>query len=64
MINDADFQNEVSYRTVMKIAGDMLDAGVISESERKMINMIMLKKYRPVIGMLLAGKPLIKQGSE
>ena len=59
MINDADFQNEVSYRAVMKITDDMLDAGLISESERGIIDTIMLKKYRPILGMLLSGKPLI-----
>ena len=61
MISDADFQNEVRYRTVMKIAGEMLAAGIISESERKTIDAIMLEKYRPILSMLLSGKPLIRQ---
>ena len=60
MSSDADFQNEVSYRAVMKIADDMLAAGLISESERESIDTIMLKKYRPILGMLLSGKDLMQ----
>lgn len=59
MISNADLYNEVRYRTTMRIADEMLAAGVISESERMKIDTMMLKKYRPTLGTLLSGKPLI-----
>ena len=59
MINESDFRAEVSYRTVMNIADRMLEAGLITGEERGIIDTIMLEKYRPVLGMLLSGKPLI-----
>ncbi len=59
MINESDFRAEVSYRTVMNITDRMLEAGLITGEERGIIDTIMLEKYRPVLGMLLSGKPLI-----
>lgn len=59
MINESDFRAEVSYRTVMNITARMLEAGLITGEERGIIDTIMLEKYRPVLGMLLSGKPLI-----
>lgn len=59
MINESDFRAEVGYRTVMNIADRMLETGLITGEERGIIDTIMLEKYRPVLGMLLSGKPLI-----
>ena len=59
MINESDFRAEVGYRTVMNITDRMLEAGLITGEERGIIDTIMLEKYRPVLGMLLSGKPLI-----
>ena len=55
MINESDFRAEVGYRTVMNIADRMLETGLITGEERGIID----TKYRPVLGMLLSGKPLI-----
>ena len=59
MLDNADFKSETRYMTVMNIVDGMLGAGLITESERGKINTLMLEKHRPVIGMLLAGKPLV-----
>lgn len=59
MINESDFRAEVGYRTVMNIADRMLETGLITGEERGIIDTIILEKYRPVLGMLLSGKPLI-----
>ena len=59
MINEFDFRAEVGYRTVMNIADRMLETGLITGEERGIIDTIILEKYRPVLGMLLSGKPLI-----
>ena len=59
MNNAIDFESEVSYRTVMKIADEMLANGLITEEERDMIDTIMLAKYRPTLAMLLSGKSLM-----
>lgn len=59
IISESDFQAEVRCAAVMNIVGRMLETGLITEEEREMINTIMLEKYRPMLSMLLSGKPLI-----
>ena len=59
MLDHADFEAETRYMIVMNIADGMLGAGLITESERGEISALMLEKHRPVIGTLLAGKPLV-----
>ena len=59
MLDSMDFKSETRYMTVMNIADGMLSAGLITDSERGKISALMLKKHRPVIGSLLAGKPLV-----
>ena len=59
MNKKAEYEKELHYRTVMNLADEMLAAGLITEGERGIIDTIMLEKYRPTLGMLLSGKPLI-----
>lgn len=47
------------YLMSLSVAKSMLQKGVISEDEYSEIDTILLEKYRPTLGTLLAGKPLI-----
>ena len=59
MNKKAEYEKELHYHTIMSLADEMLAAGLITEGERGIIDTIMLEKYRPTLGMLLSGKPLI-----
>ena len=52
------FRAEKLYQMCASIAETMLDVGVISREEYQQIDTILLEKYKPVLGTLLAGKPL------
>ena len=53
------FRAERLYLMSLSVAKSMLKKGVISEDEYLEIDTILLEKYRPTLGTLLAGKPLI-----
>jgi hypothetical protein len=46
------FEREKTYRVTMSIARSMLQRGLINEQEYKKIDKMMLKKYRPILGVL------------
>lgn len=52
------FRAEKLYQMCASIAESMLDAGIISVEEYQQIDTILLEKYKPILGTLLAGKPL------
>lgn len=52
------FRAEKLYQICASIAESMLEKGVISVEEYWQIDTILLEKYKPVLGTLLAGKPL------
>lgn len=52
------FRAEKLYYISLCIAKSMLEKGVIDEAVLGIIDEELLKKYRPISGMLLAGKPL------
>ena len=58
-VSKEQFRAERLYLMSLSIAKSMLQKGVISEKEFAEIDTILLKKYRPTLGTLLAGKPLI-----
>lgn len=57
--NKEQFRAERLYLTSLSVAKSMLHEGIISENEFAEIDTILLKKYRPILGTLLAGKPLV-----
>ena len=59
VMDENQFRAEKMYRISLSVAKSMLKKGVISEDEYSEIDTILLKKYRPTLGTLLAGKPLI-----
>lgn len=52
------FRAERLYQLSRSVAKSMLEKGVISEKEFSEIDTILLKKYKPILGTLLSGKPL------
>lgn len=58
-MSEEEFRAERLYRMSLSVAKSMLEKGIISEDEFSEIDTILLEKYRPTLGTLLAGKPLI-----
>ena len=58
-VSKEQFRAERLYLMSLSVAKTMLKKGIISEDEYSEIDTILLEKYRPVLGTLLAGKPLI-----
>ena len=52
------FEAEKMYQISIHIAKTMLKQGIISEEDYTQIDTNLLEEYRPVLGTLLAGKPL------
>lgn len=57
-MDEKQFRAEKMYRISLSVAKSMLEKGVISKEEYSEIDTILLEKYRPSLGTLLAGKPL------
>lgn len=53
------FRAERLYLMSLSVAKSMLEKGIILEGEFTQIDTILREKYRPILGTLLAGKPLI-----
>ena len=53
-----EWNNEFQYQITMSLVRRLKENGTISDNEYKQIDTIMLKKYRPILGTLLSGKPL------
>ena len=58
-MSEEQFRAERLYRMSLSIAKTMLKKGIITKDEYSEIDTILLQKYRPTLGTLLAGKPLI-----
>lgn len=57
-MSEREFRAELRYRMSLSVARSMLENGLISLEEYRQIDTILLKKHRPVLGTLLAGKSL------
>ena len=58
IMDKKQFRAEKMYRISLSVAKSMLEKGIISKEEYSEIDTILLEKYRPTLGILLAGKPL------
>lgn len=58
-VSKEQFRAERLYLMSLSVAKSMLEKGIISEGEFSQIDTIFREKYRPILGTLLAGKPLI-----
>lgn len=58
-MSEEQFRAERLYRMSLSIAKTMLEKGIITKDEYSEIDTILLQKYRPTLGTLLAGKPLL-----
>ncbi len=57
-MSEGEFRAELRYRMSLSVARSMLEEGTITEEEYREIDTILIKKHRPILGTLLAGKPL------
>lgn len=58
-MDEKEFEAEKLYYISISIAKSMLRKGIIDEEVLAIIGTKLLEKYRPITGILLAGKPLI-----
>lgn len=58
-MDEKEFESEKLYYISMSIAKSMLRKGIIDEEVLAIIDTKLLEKYRPILGTLLAGKPLL-----
>ena len=58
-VSEEQFRAERLYRMSLSIAKTMLKKGIITKDEYLEIDTILPQKYRPTLGTLLAGKPLL-----
>lgn len=57
-MGEEEFEAELMYRVSLSVAGLMLKESLITQENYRQIDTILLETYRPVVGTLLAGKPL------
>lgn len=57
-MSEKEFRAELRYRMSLSVARSLLEEGAITEKEYSEIDTILLKKHCPILGTLLAGKPL------
>lgn len=57
-MSEKEFRAELRYRMSLSVARSLLEEGAITQEEYSKIDTILLKKHRPILGTLLAGKPL------
>ena len=53
-----EFQSEKQYLAAASLAESMLKADLITQSERTIIDTILLEKFHPSLSTLLSGKTL------
>ena len=57
MLNE-EWNDEFQYQLTMSLVRQLKENGTISDNEYKQIDTIMLEKYKPILGTLLAGNSL------
>ena len=57
-MSEEEFRAELRYRMSLSVARAMLEEGAITGEEYSEMDTILLQKHRPILGTLLAGKPL------
>ena len=53
-MTEQDFDREINYWLTMSYVKQLKSNGTISDEEYKQIDMLLLKKYRPILGTLLS----------
>lgn len=53
-----EWNNEFQYQITMSLVRRLKENETISDNEYKQIDTIMLEKYKPILGTLLAGNSL------
>lgn len=53
-MTEQGFDREINYWLTMSYVKQLKSSGTISDEEYKQIDMLLLKKYRPILGTLLS----------
>lgn len=53
-MNNQDFNGEINYSLTMTVVKHLKEKGIISDDEYKQTDAELLKKYRPVLSILLS----------
>lgn len=56
-MGEKEFRAELRYRMSLSVARMLLEDGVVSEEEYRIIDTILLRRHQPMLGTLLAGNP-------
>lgn len=59
-MSEGEFRAELRYRMALSVAETMLERNIISKEEYYDLDKILLQRYRPILGTLLAGNAFIK----
>ena len=54
-MTNEQFERERQYRVAISVAAAMIKQGLLTEDEFRIINEMMIEKYRPVFGGLVRG---------
>jgi len=54
-MTNEQFERERRYRVAISVAVGMLEQGFLTEDEYRLINEMMIEKYRPFFGGLVRG---------
>ncbi len=57
-MDSEEFKAELLYRVSLSVVRGMREQGLLTETEYHQLDTLLLKQCHPVIGTLLAGKPL------
>ena len=55
LMTNEQFERERQYRVAISVAAAMIKQGLLTEDEFRIINEMMIEKYRPVFGGLVRG---------
>ena len=55
-MNNEQFERERRYQSAVSVARTMFRRGLITEDELRVIDTILLEKYRPLLGSLYPAK--------
>lgn len=61
-MNEEMFEAELLYESSLSIAKTLLEKGLLTEEEYRVIDTKLQEKYRPVIGTLFSENDLINRG--
>lgn len=57
-MDNEQFEAELRYRLALSLARSLRNRELVTAEEYRQMDAMLLQKYQPILGTLLAGKPL------